>query len=94
MHVGGNYNQNQNHGLFYLNGNNAASNKNANIGSRFLANGWHGLLVNTPCVGAFCMGIDSAHLSVKIVSTGIDLVPSASSGAWEKPIDSKETSLT
>ena len=36
LHVGGNYNQNQNHGLFYLNGNNAATNKNANIGSRLL----------------------------------------------------------
>ena len=34
LHVGGNYNQNPNHGLFYLNGNNAASNSNANIGSR------------------------------------------------------------
>ena len=31
LHVGGNYNQNQNYGAFYLNGNNAASNKNANI---------------------------------------------------------------
>lgn len=37
LHVGGNYNQNQNHGLFYLNGNNAASNSNANIGCRHLA---------------------------------------------------------
>ena len=36
LHVGGNYNQNQNHGAFYLNGNNAASNKNANIGSHIL----------------------------------------------------------
>jgi len=39
LHVGGNYNQNQNHGAFYLNGNNAASNANANIGCRHLANG-------------------------------------------------------
>jgi hypothetical protein len=36
LHVGGNYNQNSNHGMFYLNGNNAATNKNANIGSRHL----------------------------------------------------------
>ena len=36
LHVGGNYNQNRNHGLFYLNGNNAASNSNANIGSLIL----------------------------------------------------------
>ena len=38
LHVGGNYNQNQNHGLFYMNGNNAASNSNGNIGSRNLVN--------------------------------------------------------
>lgn len=36
LHVGGNYNQNQNHGAFYLNGNNKATNANANIGSRIL----------------------------------------------------------
>jgi hypothetical protein len=36
LHVGGNYSQNQNHGAFYLNGNNSASNTNANIGSRIL----------------------------------------------------------
>ena len=34
LYVGGNYNQNPNYGLFYLNGNNAATNKNANRGSR------------------------------------------------------------
>ena len=34
LHVGGNYGQNQNHGAFYLNGNNTASNANANIGCR------------------------------------------------------------
>lgn len=37
LHVGGNYGQNQNHGAFYLNGNNAASNANANVGCRHLA---------------------------------------------------------
>lgn len=37
LHVGGNYGQNQNHGAFYLNGNNTASNANANIGCRHLA---------------------------------------------------------
>ena len=36
LYGGGNYNQNQNNGAFYLNGNNAASNKNANIGSHIL----------------------------------------------------------
>lgn len=36
LHGGGNYDQNRNHGLFYLNGNNAASNQNANIGSHIL----------------------------------------------------------
>jgi hypothetical protein len=40
LHVGGNYNQNQNHGLFYMN-DNTASNTNANIGSRIHRNpGW------------------------------------------------------
>lgn len=37
LHVGGNYDQNQNHGLFYLNGSNAASDSNGNVGSRLLA---------------------------------------------------------
>ena len=38
LYVGGNYNQNTNLGLFYLNGNNAASNKNSNIGCRLICN--------------------------------------------------------
>jgi hypothetical protein len=36
LYFGGNYNQNQNYGLFYLNGNNSASNSNGNIGARLL----------------------------------------------------------
>ena len=36
LHVGGNYNQNQNHGAFCLNGNNGASNANSNVGCRLL----------------------------------------------------------
>ena len=36
LYVGGNYNQNQNYGLFYLNGNKSASNTNSNVGSRIL----------------------------------------------------------
>jgi hypothetical protein len=35
LHAGGNYNQNQNHGLFYVNYN-TATNSNANIGCRIL----------------------------------------------------------
>ena len=35
LHVGGNYNQNLNHGLFYVNYN-SATNTNANIGCRIL----------------------------------------------------------
>lgn len=35
LYVGGNYNQNQNYGLFYVNYN-TATNTNANIGCRFL----------------------------------------------------------
>ena len=41
LHVGGNYNQNQNYGAFYFNGDNAASNQNSNIGFRYLAMVWH-----------------------------------------------------
>ena len=33
LHVGGNYNQNLNHGLFYVNYN-SATNSNGNIGAR------------------------------------------------------------
>ena len=35
LYVGGNYNQNGNHGLFYVNYN-SATNKNANLGCRIL----------------------------------------------------------
>ncbi|MBR1868854.1 MAG: hypothetical protein IJ799_02170 [Bacteroidales bacterium] len=35
LYVGGNYNQNDNHGLFYVNYN-SASNSNDNIGARIL----------------------------------------------------------
>ena len=34
LRAGGNYNQSQYHGAFFLNGNNSASNANANIGCR------------------------------------------------------------
>lgn len=36
LYVGGNYNNGSNAGLFYLNGNNAPSNTNSNLGSRLL----------------------------------------------------------
>ena len=36
LYVGGNYSQNQNHGLFYVNYN-TATNTNANIGCRYLS---------------------------------------------------------
>lgn len=36
LYVGGNYNNGDNAGLFYLNGNNAPSNTNTNLGSRLL----------------------------------------------------------
>ena len=35
-YVGGNYNDNDNYGFFYLNANNDASNTNGNLGSRHL----------------------------------------------------------
>ena len=36
LYVGGNYNSNDNYGLFYFNANNSASNANGNIGPRHL----------------------------------------------------------
>ena len=47
LYVGGNYNQNQNYGAFYLNGNNQASNQNANIGSHILSDIRHDTMVNS-----------------------------------------------
>lgn len=38
-YVGGNYNQNRNGGLFYVNSN-STSNSNGNIGARFLDHHW------------------------------------------------------
>ena len=38
LYVGGNYNQNLNHGAFYLDGNYVASNTNSNISCRTLVN--------------------------------------------------------
>ena len=46
LHFGGNYNQNGNHGLFYVNYN-SASNSNANIGCRVLSKDW--LPTSIPC---------------------------------------------
>ena len=66
LHVGGNYGQNQNHGAFYLNGNNAASNANTNIGCRTLL---CVLLTNLRTTAQVV-----AHLSVKISSSGSGLV--------------------
>ena len=43
-YVGGNYNDNANYGLFYMNANNSASNTNSNLGSRNLFN--DGILTN------------------------------------------------
>ena len=73
LHVGGNYNQNLNHGLFYLNGNNAATNKNANVGSRILY-GIHKFWAITLRLAEDCPGINFAHLLVEIDSNMIGLV--------------------
>ena len=47
LYFGGNYNQNGNHGLFYVNYT-SASNSNANIGCRVLL--WTCLLYTSRCV--------------------------------------------
>lgn len=57
LRIGGNYNQNQNYGMFYLNGNNDASNQNSNIGSRHL--------VKTVTIDFLAQAF--AHLLVKIL---------------------------
>ena len=56
VYVGGNYNQNGNYGLFYVNYNNA-SNANANIGARIL-------------LGSSFTAQVVAHLLVKIRDQG------------------------
>ena len=86
VYVGGSYNQNPNNGLFYQNSN-SATNKNASIGSQLLKTAHqYGLHA---CVGRLSIGMDIAHLMVKIVSNRMGLVPSIR--AREKPIDNKET---
>ena len=65
LYVGGNYNQNTNHGLFYVNYN-SVSNSNTNIGCRTLL---CVLLTNLQTTAQVV-----AHLSVKISSSGSGLV--------------------
>ena len=65
LHHGGNYNQNQNHGPFYVNYN-SVSNSNTNIGCRTLL---CVLLTNLRTTAQVV-----AHLSVKISSSGSGLV--------------------
>ena len=88
MHVGGNYNQNQNHGLFYMNGNNAASNKNANIGSRI-----HSIsLTRSNNRRETVCGMVAAHLLVEICRYRDGLVHSLR-GALESSLDSNGESI-
>ena len=82
LYVGGNYNQNQNYGLFYLNGNNGASNSNGNIGCRIHFD-YIGLLHSRKCY--FSCGAGVAHLLVKILSIKGWL--STPSGAQERSLD-------
>ena len=71
LHVGGNYNQNLNHGLFYVNYN-TVSNSNANIGCRLLR-----MVCNYgPGKGPdHDMAQKAAHPLVKIWPSGHVLVP-------------------
>ena len=70
LHVGGNYNQNQNHGAFYLNGNNAASNANANIGSHILLRLTNKIRLLRLHLKRFSTGTDSAQPLLKICRYG------------------------
>jgi len=67
LNVGGNYNSNDNYGFFYFNANNAASNTNANLGSRHL-------------VFSRTRAQISPYRSVKILPSGQGLVGSLSNG--------------
>ena len=69
LHCGGNYNnRNANYGLFYLNGNNAVSNANANIGCRRLVQyTFHIIRIITVYIYVTVI----AHLSVKICNKGM-----------------------
>lgn len=77
LHVGGNYSQNQNHGLFYMN-DNTATNKNANIGSLFpCTRADNPLTYENNCLSqqfSVYRALDVAHLLVKIMSIGTGLV--------------------
>ena len=81
LHVGGNYNQNQNHGAFYLNGNNAASNANANIGCRHLAWLTTSLLRVEPFPRFDIDGWNGRTALAEDLSKGHSLVPSPAVGA-------------
>lgn len=64
LYVGGNYNQNQNYGLFYMN-DNTVSNSNGNIGSRIQFNS---IPLRNGCT---CIrGMVAVHLLVKICQQG------------------------
>ncbi len=69
LHVGGNYGQNQNHGLFHLNGNNAASNTNPSIGSRIFQSctDVYVMVDGIPAISV-SQDADSAHPRVKNTS--------------------------
>ena len=74
LYVGGNYNQNTNHGLFYVNYN-SVSNSNANIGCR-------NLFVIMLILNSMAQVV--AHLLVKICNKGSGLVHP--SGRWKARI--------
>lgn len=48
LHVGGNWNNTSNAGLFYFNANNTSSNANTNIGARLLVCTYHCVGFPTP----------------------------------------------
>ena len=82
LHVGGNYNQNQNYGLFYTNGNNSASDSNDNIGARqYCVNiGGIRLRADTVCYLRYSV----PHLLVKINPLRNRLVHSVTYRALER----------
>ena len=99
LHVGGNYDQSQGSGAFYLNGYNSASYKGASIGCHILVIGYIAAFVFVtllhPLFSRVYIGreLDSAHLLVKIMSKQDGVSTFYRNRTWESFIDNKEINL-
>lgn len=71
MYVGGNYNQYQDYGLFYMSGNASASNADSNVGSRIQF-----YISSLQNEHTSARGMEVVHLLVMMRHLRADLVPS------------------